>query len=106
MNFRGKKLRGAYIVTGLAVAFFPTHTNPAFRYTGADPDRLVWNFGWPFATMIYDSIHGIQALPFFWAFVLAELLIVYFLFYSTNLVFSCTYKLLSLFKENSKTKDV
>lgn len=47
----------------LIVDVFPTYGSPHFRYTGSDPDRLVWNFGWPLAFFIYDDEWGWQVGP-------------------------------------------
>ncbi|QDT51133.1 hypothetical protein Pan258_52160 [Symmachiella dynata] len=65
MNFR--LTRGQKIIllsVGFAIlliSVFPTFGPPNFRYTGSDPNRFVWNLGWPLATCIYDA----DAPPFF-----------------------------------------
>jgi hypothetical protein len=33
---------------------WPSFGRPEFRYTGCDPNRDVWQFGWPLATLIVD----------------------------------------------------
>lgn len=38
----------------LVVSLFPTFGAPHFRYTGSDPNRDVWNLGFPLAVVIYD----------------------------------------------------
>lgn len=45
---------GVLSVLILAVSLFPTLGPPHFRYTGSDPNRNVWNLGYPLATVIYD----------------------------------------------------
>jgi len=35
--------------------FYPYYGPPFFRYTGADPNHHVWNFGWPISWTIYDD---------------------------------------------------
>jgi hypothetical protein len=43
--------------------FMPHHGAPNFRYTGSDPSQAVWNFGWPIASVIYDSQNGLHFGP-------------------------------------------
>lgn len=43
----------------LAINLFPHRGPPNFRYTGSDRQSLVWNFGWPLATCVYDPLFGI-----------------------------------------------
>lgn len=45
------------------VNFLPHHGPPAFRYTGSDPSRDVWNFGWPIVMLIYDPRSGFHEGP-------------------------------------------
>jgi hypothetical protein len=47
----------------LAMDFAPRHGPPDFRYTGSDPERIVWNIGWPCAWAIYDPQSGVQIGP-------------------------------------------
>lgn len=49
-----------YSAVCLLIDFWPRHGRPFFRYTGSDPERGVWNFGWPIAWVIYDPKYGIQ----------------------------------------------
>ena len=37
------------------IDFYPYYGPPFFRYTGADPNHHVWNFGWPLTWTIYDN---------------------------------------------------
>jgi len=46
----------ALLAALIAVGFWPTFGPPHVRYTGSDPDRKVWNFGWPLATCIVDAV--------------------------------------------------
>lgn len=58
------------------IDFFPVYGSPFFRYTGSDPQNLVWNFGWPIAWFIYDEInppYGFAWLgSWMWALFLAQ----------------------------------
>jgi hypothetical protein len=51
------------LVIFAVIDFFPHFGAPNFRYTGADPEIHVWNFGWPLATFIYDSRSGFHVGP-------------------------------------------
>lgn len=69
-------------IVGLVLGFWPYHGSPQFRYTGSDPSVDVWHFGWPFATLIWDSRSGLEVgpwaylfLPALTAFVLAGVVI-------------------------------
>lgn len=42
----------------LVVAIVPYFGPPNFRYTGSDPSRHVWNFGFPIANAIHDPRSG------------------------------------------------
>lgn len=53
-------LIGACLLTN----FVPHRGPPQFRYTGSDPDRPVWNLGWPLVIAIYDPQSGLHAGPF------------------------------------------
>lgn len=58
-----KLARFAFFGMGLllvVMCLFPRHGPPDFRYTGSDPAIDVWNFGWPTATMIWDSRSGLH----------------------------------------------
>jgi hypothetical protein len=44
------------------VDFMPSFGPPFFRYTGSNPCKHVWNFGWPFAFIIYDHESGFHSL--------------------------------------------
>jgi hypothetical protein len=47
----------------LIVNVLPSRSPPGFRYTGSDPSRSVWNFGWPLATFIVDEKNGFHFSP-------------------------------------------
>lgn len=58
-----------YFIAAVLGAWFlalavPNYGPPNFRYDGSDPDRYVWNFGFPFATAIYDKQSGWHPGPF------------------------------------------
>ncbi len=65
MNFRLTRSQKILLlsvgITLLLISVFPTFGPPHFRFTGSDPNRFVWNLGWPLATCIYDA----GAPPFF-----------------------------------------
>lgn len=52
-----------YIAGCAVMNFIPYYGGPNFRYTGSDPSEAVWNFGWPIASFIYDSRHGLHFGP-------------------------------------------
>ena len=51
----------------LIVDFLPEIRPPDFRYNGSDPERPVYNIGWPVALVIYDPLHGLNIGP--WLFI-------------------------------------
>jgi hypothetical protein len=55
------RILGVVCATLLALALRPRYGPPDFRYTGSDPDRHVWNFGWPMSTCIVDALVRPQA---------------------------------------------
>lgn len=64
-----------YIVVCMLINLFPNYGAPNFRYSGSDPAVNVWNFGWPFASLIYDFRSGFHVGPGVVLIVLAQSLI-------------------------------
>lgn len=88
-----RKKRRVHIISAvvaivlLVVLFLPWYGAPFFRYTGSDPERFVWNIGWPLAHFIYDPLHGLQVFPFWWVEAAIEVFVVSILFVVTLLLF-------------------
>jgi hypothetical protein len=52
-----------YILFCLLIDLLPNFGSPNFRYTGSNPTVHVWNFGWPFASFLYDAESGLHVSP-------------------------------------------
>lgn len=52
-----------FTVGCLLFDFYPDYGPPAFRYSGSDPNRFVWNLGCPSVWFIYDPTIGILFAP-------------------------------------------
>lgn len=61
---RGRRILVAFVLVCVMIDLFPQNGSPAFRYTGSDPTREVWNVGWPLSLAIYDPQSGIHDGPF------------------------------------------
>lgn len=62
-SVRLKWIGAVFAVLCLLHNVFPWFGPPQFRYTGSDPERSVWNFGWPLATAIHDAQFGFHFAP-------------------------------------------
>ncbi|MCX5688530.1 MAG: hypothetical protein NTV94_01835 [Planctomycetota bacterium] len=60
---RSKVIGAVFVVLCLLHNVLPWFGPPQFRYTGSDPERSVWNFGWPLATAIHDAQFGFHFAP-------------------------------------------
>ncbi len=64
-----------YLTVCALVDFVPYFGPPSFRYTGSDPAFKVWNFGFPLASVIFDSRNGLHVGPLVWLAVLLQALL-------------------------------
>ncbi|QDV75694.1 hypothetical protein [Botrimarina mediterranea] len=46
---------GLHLLLLVIATVWPTWGPPQFRYTGSNPDRPVWNFGYPVSAFIFDE---------------------------------------------------
>lgn len=60
---RLKVVGAVFVILCVLHNVFPRFGPPQFRYTGSDPERSVWNFGWPLANAIHDPQSGFHMGP-------------------------------------------
>ena len=53
---------GLLLLVFAVLDVWPQWDRTSFRYTGSDPEREVWNLGWPLPLAIYDR--GLWIGPF------------------------------------------